>query len=148
MKIQPDKLLEKASKESVKHISRRGFLSLFGKSAIGLVMGGLVEVLLPVDRSVETVHASHECSDWKNCGMHGYPCACCGGSSITCPSGTSQGSYWTACCHNRLITYYDCCGSGNCSSCPWCANSNSPNWCGSVGGDYVCTLALVGPYCP
>lgn len=83
------------------------------------------------------------CSDSKYCWIHGRPCACCGGSDTTCPAGTTKGSFWSYCCGNRLIFYYDCCGAVNCpANCPFCQNSSEPNWCGGAGGNrYVCTQA-------
>jgi methylamine dehydrogenase light chain len=87
--------------------------------------------------------AAVKCSDPQYCYLHGYACACCGGSDKACPSGTAAGSYWSFCCSDRRIFFRDCCGNKTCpSDCPWCNNSNQPNWCAGAGNNqYVCTLA-------
>jgi methylamine dehydrogenase light chain len=84
------------------------------------------------------------CSDNRYCHLHGYACACCGGTDTKCPTGTTRGHYWSFCCQHSTIWYVDCCGGNTkCpSSCPVCHNSNQPNWClGYGGGQYICTLA-------
>lgn len=87
--------------------------------------------------------AATSCSSPQYCYIHGYPCACCGGSDTACPSGTSRGWYWPYCCSGRTIWFVDCCGGSACpSSCPICQNSTQPNWCNGAGGNkYTCTLA-------
>lgn len=158
MNVRPDDAVDDAveamSRKLAQRVSRRGFLTLLGKTVLALVAGSIAEVLLPVDRTVQVAEASSNCSAGMNCGMHGYPCDCCGGTSSTCPSGTTRGSAWTRCCGGisggcKKIWYYDCCGTGSCSSsCSWCSNSNEPNWCGGAGGNaYRCTLALIGSAC-
>ena len=84
-----------------------------------------------------------KCTDPQYCWMHGHPCACCGGSDAKCPPGTAAGQYWSYCCNKKQIFFRDCCGNRTCpSGCPWCSNSNQPNWCGGAGNNqYVCTLA-------
>ena len=93
--------------------------------------------------SVSGGQAGVDCSSPQYCNMHGNPCACCGGSDASCPSGTARGAYWSYCCSGRTRWFTDCCGGSACpASCPWCANSNQPNWCGGAGGNvYRCTLA-------
>ncbi len=150
--FKPDDIVENLSRKLANHMSRRGFLAVLGKTALAFVVWGIAEILLPVDRTNQVAEASHTCSDWRNCDMHGYPCACCGGSSSSCPSGTQRGSFWTGCCAKpsggcSLIYYYDCCGSTGCSNCEWCTNSNEGTWCGGVGGGYKCTLAIIGSSC-
>jgi methylamine dehydrogenase light chain len=94
--------------------------------------------------------ATVSCTEWQYCYMHGYPCACCGGSDTGCPSGTSAGSHWPYCCSTNTIWFIDCCGgTTTCpNTCSWCTNSTQPNWCGGVGNNrYVCTLAVKVGYC-
>ena len=100
--------------------------------------GGGEEEELPTEAILRV-----NCSDRQYCRMHGHPCSCCGGSDSRCPSGAAAGSYWSACCGGRRIYFRDCCGGGSCpSGCPWCSNSNEPNWCGGAGGNrYLCTMA-------
>jgi len=86
------------------------------------------------------------CAQPQYCNIYGKPCACCGGSDASCPSGTNKGAYWSGSCGGRNIWFTDCCNSGGTacpSSCPFCANSSSgqPSWCAAAGPHYVCTLA-------
>ncbi len=148
--------------------SRRGFIAAIGKTVLALVAGSVAGAFLPVDRTVDPALASHLCTDSLNCGMHGYPCVCCGGSTTSCPSGTTQGSSWTACCISggtcHTITYADCCydqpcpypqeccPSPSCPGCNWCTNSNELSWCNYMSDGrqrcYQCTLAIIGASCP
>lgn len=145
--------------------SRRGFIARVGKVALILAAGSVAEPLLPVDRTVQYVSASPSCSDGTNCGMHGYPCDCCGGSASSCPSGTSTGSSWYACCFVagcELISYTDCCYPGAyccstpaapngqpdcCPGCNFCTNSAAGNWCSGSNNCYKCTLSLSAGGC-
>jgi hypothetical protein len=84
------------------------------------------------------------CNNSENCYLHGFPCACCGGSRTACPSGASPGSFWSFCCNNTMIQFQDCCGGVTCpNSCPFCQNSNQPNWCqGAPTMQYACTMTI------
>jgi methylamine dehydrogenase light chain len=103
---------------------RRSVLGWAGKVLVGLAGAGSLYPLLPVDRRVATVSASHDCGFWKHCGMDGRPCSQCGGTDNTCPSACNNPSTanWVVCCWNPgngcyyYITYKDCCG-GRCTQC-------------------------------
>lgn len=123
--------------------TRHGFLRLVGKGLLGLVGAPVLAPLLPVDRRVQPTDPA--CNYWKYCYIYGKPCANCGGSDNSCPSGCSQSSSsWTGCCRNPgngcwyYVTYYDCCGCGTCST-SFCSNGpTEPAWCSG----YTCTLAV------
>ena len=147
-----DDAVETVSRKLAQRMSRRGFITLLGKTALALVAGSIAEILLPVDRTVQQIaEASTNCNAGVNCGMSGYPCDCCGGTSSTCPTGTTRGSSWTRCCPVsggcKKMWYYDCCGAAVSCSCSPCNNSNGQVWCGGAGGSYRCTLALIGTNC-
>jgi methylamine dehydrogenase light chain len=143
-----DAYVERASRMLAQGTSRRSFIRVMGTTILGLVGVTSTLPLLPIDR--RTKPKDPACTYWKYCGMDGYPCANCGGSDTSCPSGSSAGTYWTGCCQNPVnncsyyVAYYDCCGSGSCST-NWCNNSSQPSWCDGAGGSYVCTLASVSP---
>lgn len=151
-------LVERTTTRIAQETSRRGFLATIGKLAVAVTAAtGAKALLLPIDR--RTTHAGGCGGTW--CGMSGHPCSCCGGSDTSCPNGTSQGSYWKACCNGRQIRYYDCCysaseccstpisagGADCCPGCTWCSGTYS-NWCGSEGNCYKCTLAVDVGQCP
>jgi hypothetical protein len=92
----------------------------------------------------DRILAEGVCNNDENCYLHGFPCACCGGSRTTCPSGASAGSYWSFCCNHVLIRFQDCCGNVACpDACPFCNNSDQPNWCqGAPTSQYACTMTI------
>ena len=66
-----------------------------------MLTGAALIPLLPFDRSHRAVGAEapagkptddpRSCEYWKYCALDGFLCSCCGGSSHTCPAGTTQG---------------------------------------------------------
>lgn len=140
-----DELAGSGMRKLAARVSRRGLGGLLAKVAV-LVGAGAAGTAIPIDRRVHEVDASHNCSHWEYCGLHGYPCGCCGAGADCgkCPSGTVLGSNWIYCCYNgsqwRLIKYTDCCGSSGCGGCVYCNNSAEPSWCvGAGSGIYLCT---------
>jgi hypothetical protein len=108
--------------------------------------------------------AQLSCSDWRFCGLCGCRCTCRGGSDASCPSGSSPGSAWWACCRDAsgqlwLVRYRDCCrprrhNEPRCPDplvhCPTdCAcqrNCPQPHWC-PTGQCAVCTQTLIEARC-
>lgn len=168
-----DHLLERRVRLLAKTSSRRGFLGML----CTLLVGGSALPLLPVARGAETSSetlppddpAKHgdaadveKCAYWRNCGMDGFLCGCCGGSSTGCPPGTEMSPLtWIGTCHNPgdkkdyIIAYHDCCGKSTCNRCMCSrqegvlpnyvpAKANDINWCmGSTTNVYHCTVTLV-----
>ncbi len=146
-----------------RRLSRRHFLSRLGL----LVAGAASFPLLPVARSfaqdsIREVGDPQSCEYWRYCAMSGTLCACCGGSSTTCPPGSEPSPItWVGTCRNPvdgrdyLMSYNDCCGKAVCSRCGchntegdkpvyFNSNSNSVLWCfGTESTSYHCTLSVV-----
>ncbi len=151
-----DHLVTEALSKWGQGASRRDFLTQLGKIMLALVGASLARAL-PADRRVALAFnppSPFNCTDWRWCGMVGYPCACCGGGNGYCPgSGCSWGgTTWTACCEDptsgcpRLISYWDCCGSCSASCNCYCSNSVQQFWCsGGTDSIYRCTLAIASP---
>lgn len=137
---------------------RRSLLGWAGKVLVGLAGAGTLYPLLPIDRRVATVEASHDCGFWKWCMMDGRPCSQCSGGDEYCPSGCSMSTAsWIGCCWNPsdgcyyYIYYKDCCGSG-CTQCNHAQCDNYPGsagtWCGGSGSStYRCTVTIQGTKC-
>ena len=163
-----DGLLERGSRQMARRTSRRGFLARLG----GVLVGGAALPLLPVARlaSAEESRApmpdetgdQSDCDYWRHCAIHGYLCACCGGTTNTCPPGTEMSPVtWIGTCRNPAdgkdyaIWYNDCCGRGFCGRCFCNRNegdrpvyhpyrSNDINWCAGASSQiYHCSTALV-----
>ncbi len=162
-----DEVVESLTRTVARGTSRRGFLGRLG----GVVGGAMLLPLLPVDRRSGTALATERtgwvpqsvdetaCDYWRACSLDGQACACCGGTMLSCPPGTTLSpSSWVASCHNPddgksyLIAYRDCCGKSICPRCG-CYNtegklpvyrteySNDIIWCfGAEGTSYHCTL--------
>jgi len=126
-------------------VTRKSFLTKLGTFLMVTVGAGTAASLEP-----RIVYAA-SCSDWWYCGMHGSPCAACGGSDSSCPSGCSPQSAWTYCCNLPgtncwyYYTYRDCCGCSPSCDGTYCYNSSEPSWCTS--GSYGCTLAQYAGWC-
>jgi hypothetical protein len=93
-------------------------------------------------------HYYYLCSTCKYCLADGYPCECCGGTSSSCPSGCSAGSWWTGCCCGLRYRMQDCCGScPSCNSahCKFCTNAIPPDeaYC----QNYKCTMVYAYSTC-
>lgn len=125
-----DRWLEDGTRKLARRTSRRGFLARTG----ALLVGGATLPLLPVARlaSAEESRApapdetgdQSKCEYWRHCAIHGYLCACCGGTTNTCPPGTEMSPItWLGTCRNPVdnkeyvISYNDCCGQSLCGRC-------------------------------
>ena len=136
-------------------VSRRGWI--VGVTSLVFKIVGVTAIpLLPVDRAYAQQGGSVAgCFDWRMCGIHGFFCtSCCGGGGgyWTCPSCTTQDSFWSACCdagvcptYRRVIRYYDCCAPNgqalDCTGteCPPGGGSGTPAYC--LGGrEFRCTI--------
>lgn len=167
-----DRRLEKWSRRSALHTSRRGFIAKLG----ALLVGASALPLLPVSRATAQQldsgfddsnvtgeeGDSSNCHYWRYCGLDGYLSANCGGTHTSCPPGTEMSPItWIGTCRNPadgknyLISYNDCCGSGSCST-NWCERNESDRpiyvtpksndilWClGTASRAYNSTVALV-----
>ncbi len=147
--------------------SRRNLLTWLGAALVG--MSGFP--VLPVARgeSKEGTGANLgaaqdplQCEYWRNCGMDGFLCGCCGGSSTSCPPGTEMAkTTWIGTCRDPsdgkdyIIAYNDCCGKSTCNRCMcsrnegdrpvyYPAKSNNINWCASASTNvYHCTTTIL-----
>jgi methylamine dehydrogenase light chain len=132
-----DELFESSSRSLARHTSRRSLLAALGK----ILTGAALVPLLPIDRSFraeagETGAAASKapakpatddpksCDYWKYCAVDGFLCACCGGTSNSCPPGTAPSPItWIGTCHNPadkrdyIVSYNDCCGKSACGRC-------------------------------
>jgi methylamine dehydrogenase light chain len=173
-----DRWTEKGTRAVAQRSSRRSFLARLGT----LVVGGAATVpLLPVargqnvaDNGARRAPAPSEnagagpwadetkCEYWRNCGMDGFMCGCCGGSTTTCPPGTEMAPLtWIGTCHHPgdgkdyIISYHDCCGKSTCGRCMCSrqdgvlpnyvpAKANDINWCqGATTNVYHCTTTIL-----
>ena len=175
-----DQLAEETARMLARRSSRRSLLGGIG----ALLLGGAALPLLPVARGAEPEPAPGRkapqggapagappgwddpasCNYWRNCGVDGYLCACCGGTQTTCPPGTDMSAVtWIGTCRNPadgrdyVITYNDCCGKSTCGRCMCNRNerdtplyqpgqSNDYNWCSgnSVANiPYHCTTVRI-----
>jgi methylamine dehydrogenase light chain len=163
-----DRWTERAARGLARHTSRRGFLSAFGRA----LTGAALLPLLPVMRGSQAQAAEpgakpaapdgNSCEYWKYCAIDGFLCACCGGSSSSCPPGTQPSPItWIGTCHNPadgrdyIVSYNDCCGKTSCGQC-WCNRNegekpmyrlslnNDVNWC--MANDlpnYHCSVSVI-----
>ena len=150
-----------------RHTSRRSFLKKAGTVLVG---AGAIP-LLPVARANTapddgTIPGPEgdpgKCEYWRNCGMDGFLCTCCGGSHTSCPPGTEMAPMtWVGTCNNPadgrdyIIAYNDCCGKSTCNRCMCNRNegdlpnyfpskSNDINWCmGASNNVYHCTTTIL-----
>ena len=88
-----DQLFEHSARSLARRTSRRSVLASLGQ----LLTGAALLPLLPLDRG-SRAHAAQarpgadspeNCQYWKHCAIDGFLCACCGGSSTSCPPGTA-----------------------------------------------------------
>ena len=157
-----DHLIEAFSRALARRTSRRGALGSLGK----LLLGGALVPLLPVHRVSAAQHAATDgnplgCDYWRYCGLDGFLCGCCGGSTSECAPGTVMSpTSWVGTCRNPadgkdyIIAYRDCCGKDFCNRC-YCQNNagdlpayrtqldNTVFWCFGTQSYVVnCTTAV------
>ena len=169
-----DAWLETSIRGLARRLGRRTFLARLGR----VVVGGAVLPLLPIARAGAQSTASpvptldeglsgaqadpQSCEYWRHCAIDGFLCACCGGTSTSCPPGSEVAPItWVGTCRHPgngkhyLISYNDCCGVGACGRCGcnrnegerpeyhWYRN-NDINWCaGTESQRYHCSIAVV-----
>jgi methylamine dehydrogenase light chain len=174
-----DRLFENSSRSLARHTSRRSMLATLGK----ILTGAALIPLLPVDRSsrAEAAEAAEpsapktpgkaskaatddplSCDYWKYCAVDGFLCSCCGGSSNSCPPGTTPSPItWIGTCHNPadardyIVSYNDCCGKASCGNCECNRNerekpmyrpsrNNDLNWCmANADSNYHCSVSVI-----
>ena len=163
-----DALVERMTRDLARRVSRRSFL---GNISALLFTTGVP--LLPLARGAAPTAARPDaaadpgdpqtCEYWRHCAIDGFLCACCGGSTQSCPPGTEASAVtWVGTCHNPadghdyIVSYNDCCGKSQCGRCLCNRNeddkplympfkSNDYNWCAGskVGIAYHCSTARV-----
>jgi methylamine dehydrogenase light chain len=163
-----DRVFEKSARSLAKRTSRRSLLASLGQ----LLTGAAVLPLLPIDRTARAQSPAapvakptadeQNCQYWKYCAIDGFLCACCGGTSTSCPPGTQPSPItWIGTCHNPgdgrdyIISYNDCCGKVSCGDC-FCdrnegekpmyrlSRNNDVNWCmANSESDYHCSVSVI-----
>ena len=163
-----DRLFENSARSLAKRTSRRSLLGTLG----GLLTGAALIPLLPIDRTAraadstpnpkQAVDDPKQCDYWKYCAIDGFLCACCGGSSHSCPPGTQPSPItWIGTCHNPadsrdyIVSYNDCCGKVSCGDC-FCnrnerekpmyrlSRNNDVSWCmANTESDYHCSVSVI-----
>ena len=159
-----DRLVENRARSLAKRTSRRSLLATLGQ----LLTGAALLPLLPIDRSARAQEparpsaAEQNCQYWKYCAIDGFLCACCGGTSTSCPPGTQSSPItWIGTCHNPtdgrdyIVSYNDCCGKVSCGDC-FCernegekpmyrlSRNNDVNWCmANSESDYHCSVSVI-----
>jgi len=123
-----DQLFEQSTRSLAQRTSRRSLLGTLGR----MLTGAALLPLLPLDRAgraradeVKADPSSQEsCEYWKYCAIDGFLCACCGGTSTSCPPGSVPSPItWIGTCHNPkdardyIVSYNDCCGKTSCGHC-------------------------------
>ena len=161
-----DRLLEKSSRALAQRTSRRSLLAVLGQ----VLTGAALIPLLPIDRSARAAEAPAKpaaddpksCDYWKYCAVDGFLCSCCGGSSNSCPPGTTPSPItWIGTCHNPsddrdyIVSYNDCCGKVSCGNCECNRNerekpmyrpsrNNDLNWCmANADSNYHCSVSVI-----
>jgi len=161
-----DHWFEHSSRSLAHRTSRRSLLAVLGQA----LTGAALLPLLPVDRS-SRAHAAvatdakagpESCDYWKYCAIDGFLCACCGGTSTSCPPGTGSSPItWIGTCQNPadgrdyIVSYNDCCGKTSCGTCECVRNerekpmyrpsrNNDLNWCmANAESNYHCTVSVI-----
>ena len=163
-----DRWFEGSTRALAQRTSRRGFLGSLGR----VLVGASLLPLLPIDRSsranaAEGPSKPHSedptsCDYWKYCSIDGFLCSCCGGSSSSCPPGTTPSPItWIGTCHNPvdgrdyIVSYNDCCGKTSCGNCYCNRNerekplyrlslNNDINWCmANDNPNYHCSVSVI-----
>ena len=160
-----DELFERSTRSLAQRTSRRSMLASLGQ----LLSGAALLPLLPVDRAGLARAAesrpradTEDCEYWKYCAIDGFLCSCCGGTSASCPPGTTPSPIsWIGTCHNPddgrdyIVSYNDCCGKSTCGTCDCVRNegekpiyrpsrNNDLNWCmANADVNYHCTVSVI-----
>ena len=153
-----DKKFDKHCRLIAASTSRRSFVARLGV----FVAGASLLPLLPVSRVSAQDTDNDEVPSWRYCGIDGWLCSCCGGTTSQCPPGSTPSPItWIGTCNNPddgkayVISYNDCCGKGGCGRCFCNRNegdtpqyrpqrSNSITWCyGGATLAYHCSIARV-----
>ncbi|MDM0111443.1 methylamine dehydrogenase light chain [Variovorax sp. J22R133] len=168
-----DAATERRSRTLAQTTSRRSLLVGVGRT---IVAAAFTLPVLPFDRTSQAHAAGHggagapkkgpatatDCDYWRYCSVDGFLCSCCGGSSTTCPPGTTASKVsWVGTCHNPadgkdyLVSYNDCCGRTSCGQCFCNTNHgdrpgyrlgvhNDVNWCmANDSSVYHCTVSVI-----
>jgi methylamine dehydrogenase light chain len=166
-----DGIFERSSRRVAQRSGRRSMLSRTGK----ILVGAAFTPLLPVDRLFNAgvaqaaepelpkgINDPQSCDYWKYCAIDGWLCSCCGGTSSSCPPGTTPSPItWIGTCRNPadgrdyVVSYNDCCGKTTCGNC-MCnrnerekplyklSNNNDINWCmASPNANYHCSVSVL-----
>jgi methylamine dehydrogenase light chain len=163
-----DRVFEKSARSLAKRTSRRSLLASLGQ----LLTGAALLPLLPIDRTARAQAPAvagakptadeQKCDYWKYCAIDGFLCACCGGTSTSCPPGTQTSPItWIGTCHNPgdgrdyIVSYNDCCGKVSCGDC-FCnrnerekpmyrlSRNNDVNWCmANTESNYHCSVSVI-----
>ena len=164
-----DRVFENSARSLARRTSRRSLLGSIGR----LLTGAALLPLLPIDRTARAqaapegsvakpTAAEQSCDYWKYCAIDGFLCACCGGTSTSCPPGTQSSPItWIGTCHNPnddrdyIVSYNDCCGKVSCGDC-FCnrneaekpmyrlSRNNDVNWCmANTESNYHCSVSII-----
>jgi len=159
-----DRLFENSARSLAKRTSRRSLLASLGQ----LLTGAALMPLLPIDRTARAQEPARpspdeqKCDYWKYCAIDGFLCACCGGTSTSCPPGAAPSPItWIGTCHNPgdgrdyIVSYNDCCGKTSCGDCECNRNerekptyrpsrNNDLNWCmANADSNYHCSVSVI-----
>ncbi|HXZ60597.1 MAG TPA: methylamine dehydrogenase light chain [Steroidobacteraceae bacterium] len=161
-----DRLFEQSSRALASRTSRRSLIAVLGQALTGVAL----LPLLPIDRGSQARAADagpkpagpENCEYWKYCAIDGSLCACCGGTSTSCPPGTGSSPItWVGTCRNPgdgrdyIVSYNDCCGKTSCGTCDCNRNerekplyrpsrNNDLNWCmANANANYHCTVSVI-----
>ena len=161
-----DRLFEDSARALARRTSRRSLLGTLGP----LLTGAALLPLLPINRGSRAQAAEagkkkldqEDCEYWKYCAIDGYLCSCCGGTSASCPPGTTPSPItWIGTCHNAddgrdyIVSYNDCCGKTSCGNCECNRNerekpayrpsrNNDLTWCmANADANYHCSVSVI-----
>jgi len=166
-----DSLFERSARNVAMHNGRRSALGRIGR----LMVGAAAVPLLPVDRMARAatpasaaaalpagINDETSCDYWKYCAIDGNLCSCCGGSTSSCPPGSTPSPItWIGTClnpqdgRNYIVSYNDCCGATECGHCMCNRNererpvykmslNNEINWCmANKPSTYVCSVSYI-----
>ena len=170
-----DRYADRMARALAQRTSRRGVLArvgtvLLGAAAIPLLPVARAGAEIPRGKDVPPMTTGNpedpgnprSCDYWRHCGIDGFLCSCCGGSTSSCPPGTEMGPItWLGTCQNPadekhyIIRYNDCCGKFACKRCLCNRNereepeyrpqkNNEIHWClGTKSTAYTCSVAAI-----